>query len=154
MATYTVPADTGLKFERGPSTPITLQWGTYFDAADQAGLSRIWGGIHPPVDDITGRRTGSQCGIGVWNLVQKYWDGSILNSPVNLTMKKLNASQCEVRYNTDRGMYYKVQAAPELTEPFVDVPGSTILATNSSWAINTNLSGAKIFFRVVKGLTP
>ncbi|HEY6167820.1 MAG TPA: vanadium-dependent haloperoxidase, partial [Verrucomicrobiae bacterium] len=32
-----------LGFENGPSVPITLQWATYYDAADQAGISRIWG---------------------------------------------------------------------------------------------------------------
>jgi hypothetical protein len=153
MATYTVPANTGLIFEKGPSTPITLQWGTYFDAADQAGLSRIWGGIHPPVDDLAGRRVGAQCGQGVWNLVQKYWDGSIATGAVNLTMNKLNPARCEVRYNTDRGMYYKLQATTNLSEPFSDVPGSSLLATNSSAAIATNLNGAT-FFRAVRTLTP
>ena len=41
-ATFT--CDPGyLVFEHGPSAPIQLQWATYFDAADQAGLSRLWG---------------------------------------------------------------------------------------------------------------
>ena len=42
-----IPAG-GLKFEAGPSAEIDLQWATYFDAADQAGRSRLWGGIHIP----------------------------------------------------------------------------------------------------------
>jgi hypothetical protein len=47
-----------LVFEDGPSQTITLQWATYRDASDQCSLSRIWGGIHPPVDDIPGRKIG------------------------------------------------------------------------------------------------
>src|SRR5207245_2828460 len=69
-----------LGFENGPSQPITLQWATYYDAADQAGISRIWGGIHPPIDNLAGRRAGAQCGLGVWALAQKYFDGSITNT--------------------------------------------------------------------------
>jgi hypothetical protein len=49
-----------LGFEQGPSVPMTLQWATYYDAADEAGISRIWGGIHPPIDNVAGRRVGSE----------------------------------------------------------------------------------------------
>ncbi len=47
-----------LVFEEGPSQDIVLQWATYHDAAAETSLSRIWGGIHPPVDDIPGRIIG------------------------------------------------------------------------------------------------
>ena len=47
-----------LVFEEGPSVPVVLQWATFRDASDQCSLSRIWGGIHPPVDDIPGRHIG------------------------------------------------------------------------------------------------
>ena len=45
-------------FEEGPSVDVVLQWATYRDASDQCSLSRIWGGIHPPADDIPGRIIG------------------------------------------------------------------------------------------------
>jgi len=48
-----------LVFEEGPSVDINLQWATYYDAADETSLSRIYGGIHPPVDDIPGRFMGA-----------------------------------------------------------------------------------------------
>ena len=51
-----------LEFEDGPSVPVTLQWATYRDASDQCSLSRIWGGIHPPCDDIPGRLIGMELG--------------------------------------------------------------------------------------------
>jgi hypothetical protein len=49
-----------LEFEKGPSDDITLQWATYREAADETCLSRIWGGIHPPIDDIEGRKVGER----------------------------------------------------------------------------------------------
>lgn len=55
-----------LVFEKGPSVDVRLQWATYRDAADQTSLSRIWGGIHPPADDIVGRRMGEVAGIRAW----------------------------------------------------------------------------------------
>lgn len=51
-----------LVFEDGPSTDVILQWATYQDASDQCSLSRIWGGIHPPIDDIPGRVNGEIIG--------------------------------------------------------------------------------------------
>ena len=67
-----------LVFEQGPSAPITLQWSTYFDAADQAGQSRLWGGIHVQLDDFDGRRVGSAVGGSVLTLAQSYFDGTAL----------------------------------------------------------------------------
>jgi FG-GAP-like repeat/ASPIC and UnbV len=65
-----------LKFERGPSEQVTLQWATYYDAADQAGLSRIYGGIHIPADDFAGRRIGSRIGKQAWALAKRYFAGT------------------------------------------------------------------------------
>jgi hypothetical protein len=71
---YTIPAGS-LKFEKGPSTDVPLAWATYYDAADQAGQSRLWGGIHIQADDFTGRLLGSQCGKDAWALAQRYFTG-------------------------------------------------------------------------------
>jgi hypothetical protein len=65
-----------LKFEHGPSKPLTLQWATYFDAADQAGISRIYGGIHIAQDDFAGRRIGSRVGKEAWVLAERYFAGT------------------------------------------------------------------------------
>jgi hypothetical protein len=72
-----------LVFEEGPSMDITLQWATYRDASDQCSLSRIWGGIHPPQDDIPGRKIGIQVGVDAFNLAEKYFSGQITS--VNYT---------------------------------------------------------------------
>ena len=71
-----VPA-ASLHVERGPSTDLRLQWATYFDAADDAGRSRISMGIHIPPDDFAGRRLGAQCGREAWAAAQRYYEGSV-----------------------------------------------------------------------------
>jgi len=65
-----------LKVESGPTQPVTLQWATYYDAADQAGISRLYGGIHIRADDFNGRTVGSLCGLGAWELAQRYYAGT------------------------------------------------------------------------------
>lgn len=61
---FEVEANNFLAFESGPLESFELQWATYQDAADQCALSRIWGGIHPPMDDIRGRNIGVQVAEG------------------------------------------------------------------------------------------
>ena len=56
-------ADFSLHFESGPSQPVRLQWASYYDASDEAGLSRIHGGIHPSYDDFSGRILGHEVGL-------------------------------------------------------------------------------------------
>jgi hypothetical protein len=51
-----------LTFEFGPSQAFDLPYATYFDAADDAGISRIFGGIHPAYDDFPGRILGDAVG--------------------------------------------------------------------------------------------
>ncbi|MBL0125973.1 MAG: T9SS type A sorting domain-containing protein [Flavobacteriales bacterium] len=62
MSNFHAPMNEFLEFENGPSEDIYLQWATYRDASDQCSLSRIWGGIHVPVDDIPGRLVGQVVG--------------------------------------------------------------------------------------------
>ena len=66
----------GLKVEQGPSADVTLEWATYYDAADQAGISRLYGGIHIPADDFSGRIIGSQCGKEAYALAVHFYDGT------------------------------------------------------------------------------
>lgn len=62
-----------LKFEAGPSVDVKLQWATYRDASDQTSLSRIWGGIHPPADDLPGRLIGAKVGVDAYNFAIPYF---------------------------------------------------------------------------------
>ena len=64
-----------LVFEEGPSVDVVLQWATYHDAAAETSLSRIWGGIHPPADDIPGRRIGRVVGKDATTLARQLFAG-------------------------------------------------------------------------------
>ncbi len=75
MSGFEIVANEFLVFEEGPSVDMTLQWATYRDASDQCSLSRIWGGIHPPADDIPGRRIGEQIGIRAFERADAYFQG-------------------------------------------------------------------------------
>ena len=55
----------------------SLQWATYRDASDQTSLSRIWGGIHPPADDIPGRLLGLKLGPAAFELALEYFNGTV-----------------------------------------------------------------------------
>ena len=72
---WTKPAGE-LTVEEGPSADVELQAATYYDAADQAGISRLFGGIHIPSDDFNGRQIGSECGKAAWTQAQRYYDGT------------------------------------------------------------------------------
>ncbi len=69
QATHSVAVG-DLRHEVGPSADVELQWGTYREAADEAGVSRIWGGIHVPADDFAGRELGAQVGLAAWDRAQ------------------------------------------------------------------------------------
>jgi len=76
MSGFNVTKDEFLVFEQGPSVDMVLQWATYRDASDQCSLSRIWGGIHPPADDIPGRFIGEKIGKGAYAFAKEYFDGN------------------------------------------------------------------------------
>ena len=154
LGTYTAPANAFLSFEHGPSQTVQLQWATYFDASDQAGQSRLWGGIHVSVDDLTGRILGAQCGSNVWALARPYYDGTISNTPILLSIRPLGTNRCEVRFNTLRGFYYGLQSSPSLSQPFTDEPPGLIQALDTSVASTNSPAGPAKFYRVVRTLSP
>ena len=62
MGVFTCERNQFLVFEDGPSQTFDFQWATYYDAADNSGQSRIYGGIHPDFDDFPGRVLGAELG--------------------------------------------------------------------------------------------
>ena len=106
------------------------------------------------VDDLTGRRLGAQCGRAAWSLAQRYFEGTILQAPVTLTVQPANSDQCELRFNTLRGFFYKLQSSPDLAQPFIDDSAGYGQATNSSMIRIDNVAGARKFYRVVSTLAP
>jgi hypothetical protein len=81
MGEFFAPNNEFLVFENGPSVDVTLEWATYRDAADQCSLSRIWGGIHAPLDDIPGRLVGRTVGAQAFLLAERYVTGQHAAGP-------------------------------------------------------------------------
>ncbi len=73
LGEFFCPANEFLVFEDGPSVDVTLQWASYYDASDQTSLSRIWGGIHPPADDLPGRQMGAVIGADAVAFAEAYF---------------------------------------------------------------------------------
>lgn len=83
MAEFHAPMNEFLVFEDGPSTDVTLQWAKYVDASDQCSLSRIWGGIHPTIDDLPGRHMGMEIGPDAFERAKTYFEGNQVVTNVN-----------------------------------------------------------------------
>jgi hypothetical protein len=59
-----------------PSFPDqVLTWARFEDAADEAGLSRRYGGIHWQFGDVYARDNGKKTGEGAFALAKKLWEG-------------------------------------------------------------------------------
>jgi Domain of unknown function (DUF6851)/VCPO second helical-bundle domain len=58
-----------------PSDDLTLSWATFSSAADEAGLSRRYGGIHFERGDLDGRARGRTAAAEVWEKANSLWRG-------------------------------------------------------------------------------
>lgn len=58
-----------------PATDITLSWSTWTQAADEAGYSRILGGIHIQADNVDGLAVGRKVGKKVFEKASRLWQG-------------------------------------------------------------------------------
>ena len=58
-----------------PANDVTLSWPTFSEAADQAGISRRYGGIHFVQADVQARAIGRLVGAQVWKKAQGYFRG-------------------------------------------------------------------------------
>ena len=73
----TVPAGSSM-IEPGavPARPVTLSFRTFADAADEAGRSRRYGGIHFQAGDLDGRELGRRVGANAWAKAGGYFGGT------------------------------------------------------------------------------
>jgi hypothetical protein len=78
-----IPGSGYLEIEAGPTTEVKLQFARYYDGADQAGIARLYSGIHVKADDYSGRVTGSAVGIDAWAKAQQYFNGTVCYSDVS-----------------------------------------------------------------------
>ncbi len=102
MGVFNIEANEFLVFEDGPSQNIELQWATYRDASDQCSLSRIWGGIHPPIDDIPGRIAGIEIGQDAFKMANKYFTGQLAEEGILFPNPSIN--EITILYKTEKNL--------------------------------------------------
>ena len=61
-----------------PAAPVTLSWKSFTAAADQAGISREYGGIHFNDGDFEARQAGEDVGLLVWSKAKTYFNGKAI----------------------------------------------------------------------------
>ena len=59
-----------------PARDLTLSWSTFSEAADQAGISRRYGGIHFEQGDLDARVTGRAAASNAWARALTYFNGA------------------------------------------------------------------------------
>ena len=126
----------------------------FSDAADQAGQSRRWGGIHVPEDDYDGRLIGAQAGQQAWELARKYFDGSVATTAPPLSLTLLPANRVELTWAAVRGLRYQVQTCPDVGSVWETVatqPPAT--DTLGRWT-GPRVSATKGFYRIRQLTTP
>lgn len=135
-----------LVFEEGPTQNIELQWATYTDASDQCSLSRIWGGIHPPTDDIKGRMIGHKIGIEAYDLAVQYFNGTTLSNP-DVAANANNIKLYPVPFNNT--LTINQPANSNLDLQFYSIDGKMVMNTpvnNTSATISTSQLASGIYF--------
>jgi hypothetical protein len=160
MGEFYCQKDEFLVFENGPSMDITLQWATYRDASDQCSLSRIWGGIHPPADDIPGRKIGIRVGEDAFALAEKHFNGqitSIQSSKSSNSTQTLDIYPNPVNLGNTVKVRFNIPVS-NTTITMYNVLGQIVstkkinkLIQNQDIVINTNLISTGLYFLNVHG---
>jgi hypothetical protein len=71
-----LPAGFGRVEPNIPPVPTTFSYATFSDAADEAGLSRLYGGIHFEDDNTTAQDVGYLIGLLAWDKALTYFNGT------------------------------------------------------------------------------
>ncbi|NRB51791.1 MAG: T9SS type A sorting domain-containing protein [Saprospiraceae bacterium] len=122
MSEFVAKKNEFLVFEEGPSVDIVLQWATYRDASDQTSLSRIWGGIHPPADDIPGRLIGEVIGVDAFKYALPYFNLDVTDVEESLA---IDASSFTIFPNpVARGENLQVEFQHQIKEVILEVQNS------------------------------
>lgn len=145
-------AANSMQIDKGPSAAVDLQWCSYYDAADQAGQSRRYGGIHPSEDDFHGRHVGSQAGRTAFALAEQYWSGTIFSESLSPAVT-LGSGHATLNWAAVRGMYQKVQHSTDLTH-WTDATTSAQTYTTAGTWTDANPDPARKFYRVVWSAGP
>jgi len=74
-----------------PAAALTLSWNTFSEAADEAGISRRFGGIHFQAGDLEGRALGRRVGRQVWVKALRFFN----NPKTDRSLLKDDKDSCD-----------------------------------------------------------
>jgi hypothetical protein len=79
------------KIEPGitPAYPVVLKWNTFSNAANEAGMSRRYGGIHFRHADLAGRQLGHLVAAKGWTRAQEFFNGIAKPRPIGDTQMQM-----------------------------------------------------------------
>jgi len=97
--------------QRDLAEPVTLSYPTFASAAEESGISRIWGGIHWPADNERGQELGRQVGENTWRRAQQFFNGTASPAAAIFTTLRRpdwtydsKLANQPARFQTDRGL--------------------------------------------------
>lgn len=158
MGEFFAPKNEFLVFEEGPSVDITLQWATYQDASDQTSLSRIWGGIHPPADDIPGRNIGIEVAKDATTLADQLFNNTLVSISPETSAQK-NSGLTLYPNPVQKGVPLKIQfntLSPDLEINVYNILGQKVLSqkvgNHRFFQLNTSSLSTGIYLIQTKGI--
>jgi hypothetical protein len=145
LGEFTAKANEFLVFEEGPSVDVVLQWATYRDASDQTSLSRIWGGIHPPADDIPGRFIGQVVAEDAFDFAVPYFEGPLdveeFNEPIKVYPNPTTDREIFIANTnaSDNIAVYDIRGRK------IDIVGKTYNDQNNTTTIKLNTAASGLY---------
>ena len=135
---FVAKKDEFLVFEKGPSVDVILQWATYRDASDQTSLSRIWGGIHPPADDIPGRFIGQAVADDVFAFALPYFQPTFSVEDIDKPEQKIFPNP------TANQEFFITESSDSDIFSVFDIRGRNIDIIEQNFDSNSNITRIKL----------
>jgi hypothetical protein len=131
----TIPAgSSAIEPKLVPAANTTLSFKSFADAANSAGLSRRYGGIHFEQGDLNGRTLGSQVGDAAWAKALTYFNGTAV-VPITTTTTTTTTAPTTTAAATTTTEAPTTTAVPTTTEApttTTEAPTTTIEAPTST----------------------
>jgi hypothetical protein len=113
-----------------PAQPITLSWTNFQYAANQAGLSRQYGGVHFEHGDKDARAAGAKVGDNAWAKAVTYFNGTAI--PITTTTTTTTSTTTTTIAPTTTEVPTTTETPTTTAAPTTEAPTSTTEATTTT----------------------
>jgi hypothetical protein len=148
LGEFFASAGSYLSFEYGPESDTRVQWATYRDAADLAGISRLWGGIHIASDDIKGRIIGARVGQAAWHYLAQFMAGDAAPHPLVAAETRWEDGSMRMTWPAVSGRVYRIEGSTNGVDYAVVAGPFAATGSSLTWT-NPAPAEAAAFHRVV-----